>query len=93
MNGFDSLQELLASLIRPSALLELGLLVVLSWPGLGHGLPGAAAEGPTPADPDGVNLVTGLVTQGGIWFSAGAASMGPCSRSWRWGFALLARWC
>ena len=64
MNRVDSFPELIAALTRPTALLELGLLVVclgLAWAICAMLRP----KSPLP-DPDGVDLAQR--TQGGIWF-------------------------
>ena len=64
MNRVDSFPELIAALTRPTALLELGLLVVclgLAWAICAMLRP----KNPLP-DPDGVDLAQR--TQGGIWF-------------------------
>ncbi len=86
MNGFDSLQELLASLIRPSALLELGLLAGCL--GLAWVVCLVLRPKPTPADG---GKVTGLVSPDGIWFSARGFD-GALFPVLALGFALLARW-
>ena len=64
MNRVDSFPELIAALTRPTALLELGLLVVclgLAWAICAMLRP----KNPLP-DPEGVDLAQR--TQGGIWF-------------------------
>ena len=64
MNGVDSFPELIAALTRPTALLELGLL--LGCLGVAWALCALLRPKDAPPDPDGV--VTAQATQGGIWF-------------------------
>ncbi len=66
MNGADTFPELFTALTRPTALLELGLLVVclgLAWLVSALLRPQAALPDP---DPDGV--LAAQARQGGIWF-------------------------
>ncbi|MES2719124.1 MAG: mechanosensitive ion channel domain-containing protein [Pseudomonadota bacterium] len=64
MNGVDSFQELFTALVRPTALLELGLLVVCL--GLAWLISAVLRPKDVLPDPDGV--VTAQSRQGGIWF-------------------------
>lgn len=85
MNGVDSFQELLAALIRPSALLELGLLVAclaLAWVVCALLRPKAAALG---------GGVAGLAAPDGIWFGSRGFD-GALFPVLALVFALLARW-
>jgi small-conductance mechanosensitive channel len=64
MNGVDSFPELIAALIRPTALLELGLLVGCL--GVAWAICALLRPKDAPPDPDGVD--TAHAAQGGIWF-------------------------
>jgi small-conductance mechanosensitive channel len=64
MTRVDTFPELLAALTRPTALLELGLLVVCL--GLAWAISAVLRPKDPPPDPDGVDLAQR--TQGGIWF-------------------------
>ena len=64
MNGVDTFPELIAALTRPTALLEVGLLVVCL--GLAWAICAGLRPKDPPPDPDGVDLAQR--TQGGIWF-------------------------
>jgi small-conductance mechanosensitive channel len=64
MNGVDSFPELFAALTRPTALLELGLLVAC----LGVAWLVSAVLRPKGALPDPAGVPTAQASQGGIWF-------------------------
>jgi small-conductance mechanosensitive channel len=64
MNGVDSFPELFAALTRPTALLELGLLVAC----LGLAWLMSAVLRPKGALPDPGGVPTAQASQGGIWF-------------------------
>ncbi|GCL63266.1 mechanosensitive ion channel family protein [Pseudaquabacterium pictum] len=64
MNGVDSFPELITALTRPTALLELGLLVGCL--GVAWAICALLRPKDAPPDPDGVD--TAQAAQGGIWF-------------------------
>lgn len=87
MNGADSFQEILAALIRPTALLELGLLVGCL--GLAWLVSALLRPKVAPVVPEGV--VSAHSRQGGIWFGQRGFD-GALFPILALAFALLARW-
>jgi small-conductance mechanosensitive channel len=87
MNGVDSFQELFAALIRPTALLEVGLLVGCL--GLAWLVSAVLRPKVLPTVPEGV--VSAMRSQGGIWFGTRGFD-GALFPILALAFALLARW-